>query len=70
MKPVLRVEYFDTDTSSYRHCLELPLKGSKSFRVVDAGILEIDHADGTTRNVPLSNVKQYFETVAQKGSNS
>jgi len=63
MNPVLLIEFFDTDASSYNHRLNLPLKSRNSFRLSDSNILEIDHSDGTTRFVPLANVKQYYEAL-------
>ena len=66
MDPVLEIEYFDTDASSYKHRLRLPLKASKSFRVADPSTLEVEHADGSTRYVPMKNVKQYFETTTEQ----
>jgi len=49
MSTCLQIEYFDTDASSYTHRLKLPLKTADSFRVGMANILEVEHADGTTR---------------------
>jgi hypothetical protein len=63
MKALLVVEFFDTDASSYTHRLRLPLKHAGSFRVSQNNILDIEHEDGTTRSVPLLNVKQYYEVV-------
>jgi len=65
MNPVLLIEFFDTDASSYTHRLKLPLKSPNSFRLSDSNVLEIDHADGTTRFVPLPNVKQYYEALPE-----
>jgi hypothetical protein len=63
MPSILHVEFFDTDTSSYTHLLRLPLKRIHSFRVAENKVLEVEHEDGTTRFVPLLNVKQYHEPV-------
>lgn len=60
MNACLQIEYFDTDASSYTHRVKLPLKAADSFRVGAANILEVEHADGTTRFIPLSNVRQYY----------
>ena len=54
MNPVLLIEFFDTDASTYNHRLKLPLKSRNSFRLSESNVLEIEHADGTTRFVPLA----------------
>lgn len=65
MNPFLHIEYFDTDASSYKHKLQLELKSTKSFRLAEGGaVLEVDHVDGTTRNIPFVNVKQYYEVAS------
>ena len=61
MAAVLYVEYFDTDASSYTHRLKLPLKTTGSFVLGEGDVLHVQHSDGTTRFVPLANVKQYYE---------
>ncbi len=61
MSTTLSVEFFDTDTSSYKQRLSLSLKSPGAFRVTEANVLEAQHADGTTRFVPLHSVKQYYE---------
>jgi hypothetical protein len=66
----LKIEYFETDQSSYKHRLCLRLKAPKSFRVADGSILEVEHFDGSIRNVPLLNVKQYFETGDSDDANA
>lgn len=73
MSMYLHVEYFDTDASSYIHRLKLPLKATDSFRVGEANILYVEHADGTTHFVPLSNVRQYYantDSPSNQGQNS
>jgi hypothetical protein len=60
----LVVEFFDTDASSYKHRLSVPLRSPGAFRVAEGGILQADHADGTTRNVLLAQVKQYYEALS------
>lgn len=57
----LLVEFFDTDQSSYKHCLEISLKSPGSFYTNEPHTLRIDAADGTTRFVPLIATKQYYE---------
>jgi hypothetical protein len=61
MSSSLLIEFLDTDSSSYKHRLELPLKQPGGFRVIAAKVLHVDHSDGTDRFVPLDNVKQYHE---------
>lgn len=63
MASILHVEFFDSDSSSYIHRLRLPLRHSRSFRIAEQNILEVEHEDGTTRSVPLLNAKQYYEEV-------
>jgi hypothetical protein len=63
MRSTLHIEFFDTDASSCTHRLKLPLKSPTSFRVAEANILEVEHGDGTTRHVPLANVRQYYATA-------
>ena len=70
MSSCLHIEYFDTDASSYTHRLKLPLKGPDSFRVGEANILHVDHADGTTHFVPLSNVRRYYATRSGDSSHT
>jgi len=68
MGSILHVEYFDTDASSYTHRLKLPLKTKGSFVQGEKDVLYVQHSDGTTRFVPLLNVKQYYETATERGS--
>lgn len=49
METLLHVEYFDTDASSYKHRLKLPLKTAGSFVPAEGDVLRVQHADGTTR---------------------
>jgi hypothetical protein len=70
MSWVLHIEFFDTDASSYIQRMKLPLKVRHSFHVDEKQILTVEHADGTTRFVPLANVKQYYECCAATRSNS
>ncbi len=60
MQPYLRIEFFDTDASSYTHRLKIPLKSPDSFRVGEANLLCVEDSEGTARFVPLGNVRQYY----------
>jgi hypothetical protein len=57
----LILEFFDTDASSSKHRLEIPLRTPGAFRVTETNMLQADHSDGTVRYFPLANAKQYFE---------
>ncbi|HLJ26605.1 MAG TPA: hypothetical protein VKY85_07830 [Candidatus Angelobacter sp.] len=66
--PVLHIEYFDTDASSYKHRLHLPLKAPGSFRVVAGAVLQIEGADGQTNHIPLANVSRYYCGARPEGA--
>ncbi len=62
-KNILRIEYFDTDESSYKHSLEIPLAEDPNLTIHD-GVLHVANINGTTHYVPLVNVKQYFRVAS------
>lgn len=60
MYSYLQVEFFDTDASSFRHRLAIALKSVDSFRIEEGNRLCVEDAEGRTRFVPLSNVREYY----------